>query len=817
MVTKFCPSKAIAFIALLFVSYARVHGSGLAALNGSIPPEIQLIVDYFKNPTRFNNMSLKLPHGICLIGQPGAGKTRLAKALSQELGNSFLYCTAQEYAWQMRNALYRAQSSQAQKAVLFVDDFSLKNAQADITLMNILDGFDSDNSLIIILACHVDDASEKSFIRAGRFDTVIELTLPTLSERLKYLTKLSAHSAIKYDSTVDLQKIASLCYNFTYADLNKLYSHTQLRAQQDNVTQINLKRYVESIIDILKNQERLDKSVNIRIKVMLDLVHKNKNEKTGFERLAAAIPAEIKELVEQIKDSKKFKQFNLNIPKGILLAGPPGTGKTTLARALSEEAGCEFIAVSASEFIEKYVGVGAQRIRELFERARTQAKGSSKGKTIIFIDELDAIGSRNTSNDSGGDEAKRTVTELLRQMDGFDEDDSVIVIGATNHTENIDAALLRPGRFNKIIKVELPDLAKRKMLLDHYTQGIPLASTVDKNKIATAAHNYSPADIKELVQKAGSLALKDGVQEIQEKHFIEAMKKMLHERKIKGEKDVESQLNALDVVFNGKTTNKGFKRLVGAVDPNIKDLTDMLSGSVDYARFGLPYPKGILLVGPPGTGKTMLARAIAEESGCEFIQAKGSDFIEKYVGVGAQRVRDLFEKARTKAQGNSKGKTIIFIDELDAIGSRNTSSDGAGEETKRTVTEFLTQMDGFYKDESVIILAATNIPNSLDPALTRAGRFDTIIEIPLPDCDKREALFKHYAHGRPIASDVDFKKLAKSTDRCNAADIKNIVDKAAQHAMRLRAQQIYQGHFDLAVIDIEAAQNKKKTSFSYHF
>jgi len=791
-----------------------MNSTGLKDLSGSIPAEIQLIVDYFSNP--FTHSSLELPRGICLVGRPGMGKTRLAKALAEELGkHAFMYCTAREFTqnsqWYIRNGRWQAQNNQAKKAVLFVDDFSFTNNQTDPTLTDLFDGFDSDESIIVIIACHTDGASEKPFVRSGRFDTVIELSVPSLSERLKYLTELNANSAIKNDSSVDLQKIASLCYNFTYADLKKLYSQAQLHAHQETVQQISFKHYLESIVDVLKNQERLDKSLNIRIKVILDLAHKNKTRKKGFDRLVAAVPDEIKELVEQIKDSKKFKQFNLTIPKGILLSGPPGTGKTTLVRALSEEAGCEFMAVSASEFIDKWVGEGGQKIRDAFKEARQKAQLSQSGKTILFLDEIDVLGKRQ------GSVLDSTVTELLTQMDGFEEDDSVIVIGATNHPESIDAALLRPGRFNKIIKVELPDLAKRKLLLDHYTQGIPLSQAVDKNKIAQAAHNYSPADIKELVQKAGSLALKDNVQEIQEKHFIDAMKKMLHERKIKGEKDVESQLNALDVVFNGKTTNKGFKRLVGDVDQNIKDLTDMLSGSVDYAHFGLPFPKGILLVGPPGTGKTMLARAIAEESGCEFIQAKGSDFVEKYVGVGAQRVRELFDKARTKAQGNSKGKTIIFIDELDAIGSRNTSNDGAGEETKRTVTEFLTQMDGFYKDDSVIILAATNIPNALDPALTRAGRFDTIIEIPLPDINKREALFKHYAQNRPLGNDVDFKKLAQSTKHCNAADIKNIVDKAAQHAMRLRAQHVYQGHFDLAVLDIQAAQDKKKRSFTINF
>ena len=325
------------------------------------------------------------------------------------------------------------------------------------------------------------------------------------------------------------------------------------------------------------------------------------------------------------------------------------------------------MAVSAAEFIHPLVGGGAAKIRDLFKEARLKAVNSESKKTIIFIDELDSIGKRQ------GNSLDATITELLTQMDGFQEDNSVMVIAASNHPANIDPALLRPGRFNKIIKVGLPDLNKRELILKLYTEGIPLAADVNLRKIAEAANNFSPADLKELVQKASADALKENSPNIKEKHFVEGLRKTLKERMLKGEKDIQQQLDALDVIFGGKDAVKGFKRIVGGVDPAIEDLVKMIRGELNYGKFGLPFPKGILLAGPPGTGKTALVRALAEETGCEFIQAKGSDFIEKYVGVGAQRVRDLFNDARTKAEGNRFGKTIIFIDEVDAVGSRATS------------------------------------------------------------------------------------------------------------------------------------------------
>jgi len=810
----------LSILSLSLCNAARNSITGFTALAGNIPADIKELADYFKSEYRnFNNYSIKLPKGILLVGQPGTGKTTLAKALSEEVDCPFIYKKSTDLndhdsvQQVFEEARKEAKQNRHKKAIVFIDDFDsfksdptfkIDSRSNFLAILNEIDGFTSDDSVITIAATHSVDNYDTSLLRSGRFDKIIELSLPDCNQRISMIKKFSEQCKIPFDTNISLTKIGQASYNFTAADLKELVNYAHLAAKNDNAMTIKDNDFYAGILKVLQTKMLIDKDFALRIKVIKNLIANKKDEIKGFAQLSGSIPDEIKQLVQQLKNDPLYQTFKIKLPKGILLSGPPGTGKTSLVRALSEEASCEFVYISAADFIDSYVGGGAQKIRDLFREAREKAINSETKKTIIFIDEIDTIGKRT------GNSLDATITELLVQMDGFEEDDSIIVIGATNHIENIDSGLLRPGRFSKIIKIGLPDCSKRTDLLKAYCQDIPMTRSVDLKKISDACNNFSPADLKELVQKACSLALTEKVKCIEEKHFIEAIKKMLQEKALKGDKDIQQQLDALDVIFKGKDSHKGFKRLAGPVEPEIQDLVKMIKGEYNYAHFGLDMPKGYLLAGPPGTGKTALVRALAEESGCEFIQTKGSEFINKYVGVGAQAVRDLFNEAKVKAEGNKFGKTIIFIDELDAIGSR---SDSDSSETTRTVTELLTQMDGFYKDDSLIVIGATNRPSSLDSALTRAGRFDTLIEIPLPDLEKRKALFSFYSKNRPIDSDVNFDIFAKITDGCNAADIKNIIDKAAKDALRSNQQEIALHNFSKAFADVQIAEIQKTINY----
>jgi len=822
---EFSNKSLVAFVLILSTNFiCQSQEKGFQSLIGGAPEDIQELACCFKN-NYVNDLNVKFPTGILIVGQSGMGKTKIAKALSEEIHCPFIYKKASELDADEIKKLFRKARTEAQysffgKTIIFIDDFHVFGSNNNngnkgsetrdnvLALMNEIDGFEKDESVIVIAASNSIDNFDQSLVRSGRFEKIIELTYPNPEQRELLMKKFNEECKIKFNQNLDFKNIVNVSYNFTPADIKQLINNATTYAKKENSNIINENHLYQGIIQIfntkLKYHPDQKVSLLIRTKVITDLLKKNKDEKKGYARLVGEIPDEIKVLVEQIKNDSKYKTFNLDLPKGILLLGPPGTGKTSLVRALSEEAGCEFMATSGSEFVDPMVGGGSKKIRELFKEARQKAANSISGKTILFIDEIDSIGKRQ------GNALDSTITELLTQMDGFEEDDSIIVIAASNHPENLDTALLRPGRFSKSIKIGLPDLEKRELLLNYYTKNIPLASDVNIKKIAQATNNFSPADLKELIQKSSALAIKEKSLQINEKYLVEGIKKSLNEKILKGEKNIQQLIDSLDVIFNNKETTKGFKRIAGGVEPEIEDLVKMIKGEFDYSKFGLPFPKGILLAGPPGTGKTALVRALSEEAGCEFIQAKGSDFIEKFVGVGAQRVRDLFNEARSKSEGNRFGKTIIFIDELDAIGSRSTSDNS---ETQRTITELLTQMDGFYKDESVIVIGATNTPASLDQALLRAGRFDTIIEVALPNLTKRKALFEYYGKNRPIDSTISFDKLAQNMEGCNAADIKNLIDKAAQIAMRSKDQKIKQNHFDQALNDIKKADNRKKISY----
>ena len=783
---------------------------------GPIPQEILDVITACKDQNPNKDL---LPKGILLYAKPGNGKSEVGKIIKKELGDSCIVKSACQLAEEtdvkklFKKAREVADASLSKKAVIFIDDFQIFGKQSDgadietrdnlIALENELDGFDNDNDAITVIGATYSKKFYDTLTRSGRFDTTAELLSLTPEERLALLKQFAQEKGLTIDPNLKLQIVSGNLLDFSPADLKKIVHIAQKIAKADKCKTLTENHILQAALDILKIKAQSNASYLVKVKTLTSVL-KKQTLPSGFACIIGNIPKEIKDLVEQIKDDSKFKKFNLELPKGILFTGPPGTGKTSLARAISQEAGCEFIATTGEDYIQSLVGSGSDKIKELFESARQKAKQSRLGKTIIFFDEIDALGKRQ------GNTMDSTITALLTEMDGFEADDSVIVLAACNNPENLDSALLRAGRFSKTIRIGLPDESTRKDIIKYYIGNIPLDSTTNLDKIAKATSNFSPAELKELVKRSSTLAMNEQRSNLQEKYFVQSIKSMLTEKLYKGDTDVKTQISALDVVFNGATSTQGFNQIAGGVEEPIQDLVKMLNGDYDYAKYKVPFPKGILLVGPPGTGKSLLAKALAEESGCEFVEAKGSEFANKYVGVGAASVRELFNKARKKAEGNRHGKTIIFIDELDAVGSRTVADNS---ETRQIITELLTQMDGANKDESIIVLGACNDPSSLDSALVRAGRFDEIIELSLPDAAKRQALFEFYAKGRPVAADVSFEKLAKLVDECNAADIKNIIDRASKIAMKNKSASISMAEFDQAINQAIENDNLRETSY----
>lgn len=502
----------------------------------------------------------------------------------------------------------------------------------------------------------------------------------------------------------------------------------------------------------------------------------------GIDDIVGGVPQEVMNIIDCYKNTSKYK--DVKVPHALLFVGNPGTGKTSIARAMAQALKCGIVTRSGSDFVEIFVGNGARKVREAFAEARALARRTGK-KVFLFIDEIDAIGVRSTHGQHNS-EVQQTINALLKEMSGIENDSSIIIVAATNFVTNVDPALMRSGRFS-VIEIPMPDRSKRELILKHYCQKKKLASNVDLAKIAEHTDNFSPADLEELVNYVTTQALHDKVTQLTMDYFIKGIKHIWIDRKNQGEKNVSINLDALDIAFDERKEDVqpqhavGFNALAGDIEPEILEVLNFLKNPSKYHYFGVQEPRGILLVGLPGTGKTSLARALAQEAGIEFISVKGSEFVEIYVGNGPKKVRDLFDQARKKAQGNQRGKTMIFIDDIEAIGSRDASMNH--QEARNTVAELLGQMDGFERDNSIIVVAATNCPDMLDPALLRPGRFDVAVEVPLPDLEKRVAILSFYTNYKPLDQDVDLVKIAEDTEHLSPAELKNLVNEAAKAAM----------------------------------
>ncbi len=499
---------------------------------------------------------------------------------------------------------------------------------------------------------------------------------------------------------------------------------------------------------------------------------------------------ELRELSEFLADPDRFARLGARIPKGVLMYGPPGCGKTLLARAVAGESGAAFYSISGADFVELYVGVGAARVRELFREARENAPA------IVFIDEIDAVARKRRSgpaaSEGSGEEQSQALNQLLTEMDGFARVGGTIVIAATNRPDDLDPALLRPGRFDRTIAVDRPDEAGRVAILALHGRGKPVAPDVDLGVIANTAIGFTGADLESVMNEAALLAARSGQSEISQAHLENAVTRILEAPERQRRLTMRDRTMGQQSLGSERVTFADVAG-VGEALSELSEIRDFLSEPARFAAIGARFPRGFLLVGPPGCGKTLLARAVAGESNAAFLSVAATEFTEVFIGEGSGRVRDLFGQARAMAPA------IVFIDEIDAIGARRESSSTDGHrEREQTLNQILIELDGFRQRDGVIIMAATNRPEILDPALVRAGRFDREITIDLPDRAGRRAILQVHVGTKRLADDVDLDAIAGITRGLSGADLANVMNEAALLSAR-------QGKDEISMSTLEAS------------
>lgn len=484
----------------------------------------------------------------------------------------------------------------------------------------------------------------------------------------------------------------------------------------------------------------------------------------------------IREMVElPLKHPEVFDRLGIDPPKGVLLYGPPGTGKTLIARAVAHESEANFFTVNGPEIVHKFYGESEAHLRSIFEEA------SRNAPSIIFIDEIDSVAPKRANVQ--GEVEKRIVATLLSLMDGLKSRGEIIVIGATNMPDLLDPALRRPGRFDREITIGIPDRNGRLRILEIHTRGMPLAEDVRLEKLADITHGYVGADLEALAREAAMTCLRDsmargdirleeipdeviGSLEISQVHFLQALN--------------EIEPSAIREV-SMETPNVRWSDVGG-----LEDVKKILIETVDWPlRYGklfqkanLKPHKGIILAGPPGTGKTLLAKALAAESEVNFISIKGPELVSKWVGESEKGIREIFKKAKQVSP------CILFFDEIDSIAPKRGQGEGDSGVMSRTLSQFLTELDGLEELRGVVVLGATNRLDLLDPALIRPGRFDHLIGLGLPDFKARLEIFRIHTRGYPLEKKIDWERLAKETEGKNGSEIESICRQAVTLAIR---------------------------------
>ena len=516
----------------------------------------------------------------------------------------------------------------------------------------------------------------------------------------------------------------------------------------------------------------------------------------------------VREMIElPLKHPELFERLGIEPPKGILLHGPPGTGKTLLAKAVANESGARFFVINGPEIMSKFYGESEENLRKIFEQAEKHSPG------IIFIDEIDAIAPKR--EEVRGEVEKRVVSQLLTLLDGLQARGKIIVIGATNIPNAVDPALRRPGRFDREIELGVPNKEGRKEILQIHTRGMPLEKTVDIEKIADITYGYVGADLAALCKEAAMHALRRLLPDLgaikEDKPIDQGILKKL----IVTKKDFDHALKMVEPSAMREVLIEIPKikwEDIGGLENVKKALRESIEWPLEYPdsfkRLGINPPTGVLLYGPPGCGKTLLAKAVANESGANFIAVKGPELLSMWVGESEKHVRDIFRRAKQVAP------SIIFFDEIDALIPRR----GYGADShvsERVVSQLLAEISGLEELHDVVVIAATNRPDIIDTALLRPGRFDRQILVPTPDENSRLEILKVHTKEMPLAKDVDIEKLAKETGGFSGADLEALCREAAMNAMRkdIKSSEVKKIGFENALQEITPSVSEDMNKF----
>src|ERR687895_472236 len=478
----------------------------------------------------------------------------------------------------------------------------------------------------------------------------------------------------------------------------------------------------------------------------------------------------VREMIElPLRHPEIFEKLGIEAPKGVLLYGPPGTGKTLLVKAVANESNAHFISLSGPEIMSKFYGESEARLREIFKEAR------EKAPTIMFIDEIDSIAPK--MEEVTGEVERRIVSQLLSLMDGLETRGRVIIVAATNRPNALDPALRRPGRFDREIEIKVPDKRGRLEILQIHTRNMPLDTDVDQDKVAAVTHGFVGADLEYLCKEAA----------------MKCLRRLLPELNLEDEKLAPEVLNKLVVTMSDfenavKEVMPSAMREVYLESPDIpwtaigglEEVKRELQEAVEwplrypdlYTKLGHAMPKGLLMHGPSGTGKTLLAKAVATESEANFISVRGPELLSKWVGESERGIREIFRRARQAAP------CVVFFDEIDSIAPVRGLEGSGHASTERMVSQLLTEMDGIDEMRGVVVLAATNRADMIDPALLRPGRYDKIIYVPNPDIKTREKILELNVQGKPIGNDLNLKRISELTDGFSGADVAAFVNTA---------------------------------------